>query len=395
MKSVFASFWSGGFESASHINRHGQRLDLIATTQHDQFAVDDYRLLSTMGLHTARDAVRWPLVDRSGEYQFESFVPMLKASLAAGIQVNWTLCHYGWPDDIDILSARFVDRFARYAAGVASVVAGENDDVPLYTPINEPSFLAWAAGNAGVVRPDAPGRDNEIKRQLVRATIAAVDAIRDVDRRARFVHVDPIIHVVARAGHPDEAPNARAYAEAQYEACDLLTGAKEPELGGRPEYLDIVGWNYYHSSQWELGGATLPWSEDSCDPRRAPLNELLRRAHERFRRPMILAETSHVGSGRAAWIMHVSVAVAHAIRDGVPIDGVCIFPVIDRPDWEDTNHWHNSGLWDMERCGDRLERVLNEPYAMALRAAQSRVQAARDEKFSPARLAEAVDGADG
>ena len=147
MKSVFASFWSGGFESASHINRHGQRLDLIATTQHDQFAVDDYRLLSTMGLHTARDAVRWPLVDRSGEYQFESFVPMLKASLAAGIQVNWTLCHYGWPDDIDILSPRFVDRFARYAAAVRC----NHDNI-------ECRGLAFAKRASGEQRLDADHR---------------------------------------------------------------------------------------------------------------------------------------------------------------------------------------------------------------------------------------------
>lgn len=395
MSRIFASFWSGGFESACHINRHGDRLDLIATTQHDQFAADDYRLLSTMGMRTARDAVRWPSVDRQGQYQFESFLPMLRASLAARIQVNWTLCHYGWPDDVDILSAKFVDRFRRYAAAVATVVAGETVDAPLYTPINEPSFLAWAAGNAGVVRPHAPDRDNEIKRQLVRATIAAIDAIRSIDRRARFVHVDPIIHVVARAGHCDETLYARAYAEAQYEACDLLTGAKEPELGGRPEYLDIVGCNYYHSSQWELGGATLSWSDGSSDPRRVPLQELLRKAHVRFGRPMILGETSHFGPGRAAWITHVSVAIAQAIRDGLPIHGVCIFPVIDRPDWEDRNHWHHSGLWDVEPRGDRLQRVLNEPYAVALREAQSRVQAARDEKSPPPAPLAKGDAADG
>ena len=94
-------------------------------------------------------------------------------------------------------------------------------------------------------------------------------------------------------------------------------------------------------------------------------------------------------------LRQMAAPVAHAIRDGVPIDGVCLFPVIDRPDWEDANHWHNSGLWDMERCGDRLERVLNEPYAMALRAAQSRVQAALDARSSPARLAETITETDG
>ena len=32
---VFSSFWMGGFESACHITRKGNRLDMIAATQHD------------------------------------------------------------------------------------------------------------------------------------------------------------------------------------------------------------------------------------------------------------------------------------------------------------------------------------------------------------------------
>ena len=53
------------------------------------------------------------------------------------------------------------------------------------------------------------------------------------------------------------------------------------------------------------------------------------------------------------------------------MEGVCIYPIIDRPDWEDPNHWHNSGLWDLRVNGaDRLERVLCEPYADELRLAQ-------------------------
>lgn len=45
---------------------------------------------------------------------------MLRASQEAGLQVVWDLCHYGWPDHIDIWSPDFVDRSARFAAAVAS-----------------------------------------------------------------------------------------------------------------------------------------------------------------------------------------------------------------------------------------------------------------------------------
>ena len=75
----------------------------------------------------------------------------------------------------------------------------------------------------------------------------------------------------------------------------------------------------------------------------------------------------------------------------MPIDGVCLYPIIDRPDWENPMHWHKSGLWDVEHTHassppnlstpslstntpkpnsislDNYKRVLNEPYAKSLR----------------------------
>jgi hypothetical protein len=378
MSALFASFWSGGFESSCHVNRLGTRLDLIAATQHDRLAKEDYQRLREIGMLTARDGVRWPLIDRSGSYNFASFLPMLRAARAAGIQVNWTLCHYGWPDDIDVFSGAFVDRFARYAAAVASLVAGESADVPLYSLINEPSFLAWAAGDGGIFHPRATERGHELKRQIVRATIAGIEAIRSIDRRARFVHVDPMINVVPRVDRPEDGARAFAHTTSQYESWALLTGELEPDLGGRADYLDIAGYNYYHSNQWELGGSRLRWEDHPLDPRWMPLQELLTRAHKRFPRPMLLGETSHFGVGRGRWIIDVSVAVAHGILAGLPIEGICLFPIIDRPDWENLNHWHNSGLWDLEPRSGALHRVISHPYAVALQTARATVQAARD-----------------
>ena len=373
----FASFWSAGFESASHINRHGRRLDLIAAIQHDHFAEEDYRRLHDFDMRVARDGVRWPLIDRGGAYDFSSFLPMLRASIATGIQVNWILCHYGWPDGLDVFSSAFVARFASYAAATASVVSGECDHPPCYTLINEPSFLAWAAADAGMIHPRARGRGHELKRQIARATMAATDAIRSIDRRARFIHVDPIIHVVTRQGHPEDAHAAHGYTQSQYEAMALLTGEMEPELGGRADYLDIVGCNYYHSNQWELEGSRLRWEDEPLDARWVPLSALLQRAWKRFRRPMLLAETSHFGIGRPRWVTHLAKEIVDALDLGLPLQGVCLYPIIDRPDWEDPNHWHNSGLWDLETVADgTLRRVLNQPYADALRRAQRRVDEA-------------------
>jgi hypothetical protein len=48
-----------------------------------------------------------------------------------------------------------------------------------------------------------------------------------------------------------------------------------------------------------------------------------------------------------------------------------MYPILDRYDWSDFTHWHNSGLWDLVADENGcLRRVLNEPYAAALRSSQ-------------------------
>src|SRR3954470_376045 len=233
---LFRSFWMGGFEGACHRNRVNKRLDLIAATQHDVLAASDYALVKTVGIETVRDGVRWPHVDRGGRYEFSSFVPMLRAALAERVQVIWTLCHYGWPEELDVFSAAWVDRFARYCGAVARVVADHTDQVPCYSPINEISFLCWAAGDTGgFIHPHARGRGNELKRQLARAAVAGIDAIWAVDRRARIVHVDPVIKVFPPRNRPDLAVAAEQYTQSQFEAWDMLSGRTEPQLGGRAD----------------------------------------------------------------------------------------------------------------------------------------------------------------
>src|ERR1700751_3119987 len=95
---LFRSFWIAGFECSCHINTEGARLDMTSALQHDRYAAEDYRRLSEIGIATARDGVRWHLVDRGGQYDWSSWIPMLEAAQGAGVQVIWDLCHYGWPE---------------------------------------------------------------------------------------------------------------------------------------------------------------------------------------------------------------------------------------------------------------------------------------------------------
>src|SRR5437868_15054661 len=87
--SLFRSFWIAGFECSCQINSAGVRLDMTAALQHDVYAADDYRILCEAGIATARDGLRWHLVDRGGEYRWVSCLPMPDARAHQGTQLTW------------------------------------------------------------------------------------------------------------------------------------------------------------------------------------------------------------------------------------------------------------------------------------------------------------------
>jgi len=366
---LFRSFWMAGFECSCHINSKGARLDMMAAVGHDRLAAEDYGLIASLGIRAARDGLRWHLIDRCGTYDFSSWAPMLRAARAAGVQVIWDLCHYGWPDELDIFSVEFVERFARFARAATLYWRDTSDEPPWFLPVNEISFFAWAASRR-LMFPYARYRDGEIKRQLVRAAVAACRAILDVEPRARLVFAEPLIHIVPPRGKDPQA--ARAKHESQFEAWEMLAGRIAPELGGDPRLIDVMGLNYYAANQWEVpGGKKLAWIDKPVDDRWRPLHLLLQDVFRRYRRPLFIAETSHYGVGRAPWLKEIAGEACRARQCGVPLEGVCLYPILDRFDWNNPRHWHHAGLFDLPRRRDGSRpRVLNREYAAALAAAQ-------------------------
>jgi hypothetical protein len=317
-----------GFECSAHVRPDGVRLDLVTSTRHDTLAVEDYRQVRTLGLRTVRDGVRWHLIERhAGRYDWSSWVPMVQAARTADIQVIWDLCHYGWPDHLDIWSAAFVDHFGRYARAAAQLIRDESDSVPFYCPINEMSYWAWAGGEVARMNPSVTGRADELKRQLVRAYLAAVEAIRGVDPRARFMVAEPLINVV---GEGEGRAPAEAYRQAQFQVHDMLTGRLEPQLGGTTRSLDVVGVNFYPHNQWYIGGDTIPLGHHAY----RPLREMLLEVSHRYARPMVVSETGAEGEARPYWLHHVCAETFCAMHAGARIEGICIYPITDYRGWE-------------------------------------------------------------
>lgn len=387
--SPFRSFWMGGYEGSDHLNGAGAALDMVASTGHDQRLDADYRRARRLGLLSLRESIGWRLAEAApGRWDLSRAVRMAQAARRQGVQLLWTLMHYGVPQDLTLLDDALIPRFAAFAAEVARVLRPLCDGPRVYTPINEISFLTWAAsatnqmGPAGL--PHHPGQDVTtegylLKQRLVRAALAGMDAIRAVDPEARFLHIEPVVHIVPQTDAPEHIELADRLSGYQWQTFDMLAGRTEPHLGGHPGALDWLGLNHYHTSQWEVpSDERLEWH--LRDPRRQPLSVLLGDVWQRYDRPLVVAETGHVGVGRAAWLHEAAAEAQAAQAMGVPLAGVCLYPLLDRPAWHDPQQWHRSGLWHVPRPATdgppaAAARHLNRPYARALSAWQRRAPA--------------------
>ena len=339
---LFNSFWQAGFECSTHTLRNGKRLDLVSSTQHDIFAEQDYARISSLGILTAREGLRWHLIETEpGRYDFSSAKPILEAGRKYGVQIVWDLLHFGWPARLDIFDASWVAAFTNFAAAFGRWLRAEMPDNAMVAPVNEISFLSWAGGDTAYLNPFAVDRGAELKRQLVRGALNASASLRAEIPDVRLVAPEPVIHIVGDPNRPDDIKQAEQYRSAMFEAWDMLTGRAQPELGGDESFLDIIGINYYDSNQWWNYGNTIRRHE----PQYRPFRDIVAEVYQRYDRPLFIAETGTEGDDRAGWLAYIAAEVRAAIQTGTPVHGICLYPILNHPGWGDDRHCHN-GLWD-------------------------------------------------
>ena len=115
---------------------------------------------------------------------------------------------------------------------------------------------------------------------------------------------------------------------------------------------DIVGLNVYHYSHFQLGENKKREVLGPRDQRRKPLSEMLEFAWQRYRRPIIIGETSGYQEHRAEWLRMTIEESLKALNSGVELHGICLYPFVDLPDW-----------WSQEwaKIATFLDRIFRKP----------------------------------
>jgi hypothetical protein len=368
--SPFQSFWMGGFECTDQINAFGQRVDFLELTGHLRGIDGDYRAMEPFGIRTVREGIRWSHVEKA-PYVYDWTVVrwMIERGREHGVQQVWDICHFGFPDDLTPLHPMFARRFAALCRAFVEFYRSVMPEGELIvTPINEVSFLSWLGGDVRGTSPFCVGQGWEVKYRLMKAYIEGVEALKEADPGVRILTTEPLVRITHRADANREARAcARRQHEDQFQVLDILGGRMCPELRGRPEYLDVLGFNFYYNNQWLLDPHEfLDWRPERGDVRWQPLHQLLVEAHRRYARPMVLTETSHPKEDRPRWASMIARECGEAMSRGVPLQGVCWYPLVDRPDWDHPDDWHHAGLWDRDPApGGEHGRVLHGPTAEA------------------------------
>jgi len=382
--------WAVGIEDSFIAQPHGRTrrvLDEYALVGHYEHWRADLDAVASVGVRWIRYGLPWYRVNPApGVFDWtwsDAVLPYLVEHL--GIAPIVDLMHYGCPTWLagEFLNPDYPARVAEYGAAVAARYGHLVRD---WTPLNEPIVNADRCGRFGSWPPYARGWSGfaRIVVALARGMSLTAIAIRSLQTDPRFVMVEA-------TEHPLPVPGFEPYAawmwQRQFLPTDLLLGRVDPAhpfatwlleqgateadlawLVANPGTVHTLGVNFYPA--WSAARYALPiGSRDAgLEPRRrgyrsgpAELERIIRAWHERYRLPVMVTETSDIGSveRRAAW-MDASIAMARRLRAGAfPLVGYTWFPVLPHYHW-DYRHGRRGplafraqmGLWDFSATDD-------------------------------------------
>lgn len=351
--------WAAGIENTFvPQTRPGHRsLDEYELTGHYEHWREDLALARDLGLNALRWGVPWYKVEpEHGRFDWswtDQVIPYLVQDL--GIRPIIDLMHYGCPFWLkkEFANRNYPNYVAEYAAAFAERYKGL---ITWYTPLNEPIINALMCGMRGAWPPYMRGDKGYIKimMQLARGIVRTVEAIRAIDAETVMVHVEAA--GLTRTVRDDLASLAHEEEHRGYLCFDLISGrirhdhllfswlvrnGTDPEaiadLEKHKITLDVIGLNFY--PQWSTkqlyidNKGRLGFRETEQEGE--GFGELIRKYHERFNVPIMITETSAVGSDeiRQKWLESSVSTIRNLRGEGIPVIGYTWFPLFTMIDW--------------------------------------------------------------
>src|SRR4051812_32820035 len=386
--------WAG---TESTCNRVGQRyFDQVRRSGHHD-RLDDLDRFAGLGIRALRFPLLWERVaPKALDAPDWAWSDARLAHLRRlGIRPIVGLLHHGsGPRYTDLLDPRFPEKLARYARAVAERYPWVEE----WTPVNEPLTTARFSALYGHWYPHR--RDNaSFLRALFnqcRGSIMAMQAVRTVNPRARFVSTEDIAYTFStpKLAYQADFENLRRWASldllcgtaeewSPFWSWALHNGADRRDLAWFRENEappDVIGLNHYPTSQRyldeRLGDYPL-WSHGGNGHHRYAdveavrargegirrIGTLLRETALRYRRPVAVTEC-HIWSTREQqmrWLADVWNDAARERERGTDVRAVTIWALLGTFDWdrlvvEEGTHYE-SGVYDV-RGGTPRETAL-------------------------------------
>jgi beta-glucosidase/6-phospho-beta-glucosidase/beta-galactosidase len=376
--------WAAGIENTfvPQVRPGHRSLDEYELMGHYEHWREDLSLATQLGLKAMRWGVPWYKVEpERGRFDWswtDQVIPFMVEEL--GILPIIDLMHYGCPFWLkkEFASKEYPERVAVYAAAFAERYKGL---ISWYTPLNEPIINALMCGMRGLWAPYLKGDNGYIRimLQLARGIIRTVKALKEIDPSFVMVHVEAT--GLTRTVRQDLASLAREEQFRGFLCYDLVSGrlthdhllfswlvrnGASPdaldEIARNPIHIDVVGLNFY--PQWSTklmyidSRGRLAFSE--TEPEGDGFKELIKTYHERYNVPVMITETSAVGSDevRQRWLQSSLSMIKDLRKEGVPVIGYTWFPLFTMIDWRYRfsqepleNFYLELGLYRLNRGG--------------------------------------------
>ena len=356
-----------GIECSAPVIAGGLRRDELLLTDHWNRVEQDLDLVVELGITHLRYGIPFHVVARDPVAFDWTWTDAAMAAIAERpIEPIVDLLHFGLPDDIRAVGdPRLIDRYRTYVRAFADRYPW----VRWYTPVNEPYITALHSARLGWWNEQLTTHDAFVAAIANVAACAVIGTRIIRERRPDAIFVQSDAADSLRPAEPAAAEMARFREERELLGFDLTYGRPPSDEmqawlfanGLTPAQLEwfmehgssegaIVGLDYYpNNERLVLADGT------EAPDQRGGFAAIGRRYHERYGRPIMLAETNTSSDLAVSWLEDTWNETVELAESGVPVAGYCWYSLTDQVDWDtclrEANGTVNSfGLVDLDRA---------------------------------------------